>query len=173
MTEAKEPPVEETRSGPPDSLFGKMTHLAVRVQSRAVDRGDRAELRRMQPDGIPPEVFWRLTNGLGGNDELWMAVLPLMVAHSHESGARPGRVLARNGVKPARVMRWLRRDRASAWREASRFLGPAKGVPLDWGRFGILLASWEDPEVRRRFAREYFSEVHRMERTSKSTAGGN
>lgn len=156
-----------------DGLFGKMTRLATQVQSKGVDRGDRAELRRMRADGIPPAVFWLLTDGLGGSDALWMAVLPLMVTHPHESGARPGRVLARNGVKPARVMRWLRRDRESAWQEAGRFLGPARGIPIDWGRFGTLLAAWNDLDARRRFAREYFSEAHKMERTPTTTAGGN
>ena len=157
--------------GGTDSLFGKMTHLAVRIQSKAVDRGDRAELRRMRPGGIPPEVFWRLTDGLGGNDDLWMTVLPLMATYPHQAGARPGSALARNGVSPSRVMRWLRRDRESAWQEASRFMGPARGVPIDWGQFGTLLGAWNDPDVRRRFAREYFAEVHKMERTSTSTPG--
>jgi hypothetical protein len=146
--------------------------LGWRVHSDAVTRGDRAELRRMKPDGIPPEVYWRLTDELDQHDELWMTVLPLMVLHPHERGARPGRVLARNGIKPARAQRWLRRDRARAWEEAGRFLGPARGVPFDWSRFGTLLARWEDPERRRSFAREFFSEIHKMERMSSNPTGG-
>lgn len=164
-------PTEVVQEEPPRTLFEKMSYLGWRVHSDPlVSRGDRAELRRMRPDGIPPEVYWRLTDGLGYEDELWMAVLPLMVAHPHDRGGRPGRVLARNGVKPARVTRWLRRDRRSAWEEAGRFLGPARGVSLDWGRFGTLLARWDDPERRRRFAREYFSEIHKKERKSSSGA---
>jgi len=170
MTDAEDAVHQEDNGS--DHLFRTMARLAARVHSGGVDRGDRAELRRMQPNGIPPAIFWQLTDKLGGNDQLWMTVLPLMVSHPHQSGARPGRVLARNGVKPARVMRWLRRDKKSAWQEARRFLGPAGGAALDWGRFGVLLAAWDHPDVRRRFAREYFSEVHRRERTSSSASGG-
>lgn len=126
----------------------------------------------MRPDGIPPEVYWRLTDPLSRYDELWMTVLPLMVAHPHEGGDRPGRVLARNGIKPARTERWLRRGRESAWEEASRFLGPARGVALDWSRFGTLLANWDDVERRRRFARDFFSEIHKIERRSSNASGG-
>lgn len=148
------------------TLFDQLGFLGWKVHSEAVTRGDRAELRRMRPDGIPPEVYWRLTDDLDRNDPLWMTVLPLMVRHPHERGARPGRVLARNGIKAARAERWLRRDQESAWEEAGRLLGPAKGAPLDWSRFGTLLAGWNDPARRRSFAREYFSEIHKIERKS-------
>lgn len=158
--------------GMPRQLFEKMGYLGWKVHSEGVSRGDRAELRRMQPDGIPPEIYWRLTEGLGYEDELWMTVLPLMVQHPHQPGRRPGRVLARNGVKAARVMRWLRRDRRSAWDEARRFLGPARQVPLDWSRFGTLLGRWDDPHRRRRFARDYFSELHKMEGKTSNASGG-
>lgn len=164
--------VQERKEEGRRTLFEKMGYVGWRVHSEGVSRGDRAELRRMRPDGIPPEVYWRLTEGLGYEDELWMTVLPLMVDHPHQSGNRPGRVLARNKVKPARVTRWLRRDRRSAWEEAARFLGPAGQVPLDWSRFGTLLARWDDPDRRRSFARDYFSELYKMERKSSNAPGG-
>lgn len=161
----------EGKGGSPGTLFEQMGHLGWIVHSDAVSRGDRAELRRMRPDEIPPEAYWRLTEPLDRNDELWMTVLPLMVSHPHERGDRPGRVLARAGVKPARTERWLRREKESAWKEAARFLGPARGVALDWSRFGTLLARWSDPERRRTFARDYFSELYKLERKPSQASG--
>jgi len=146
------------------SPWSQLARVAARLHSAGVSRGERSELRRMRGDDIPPEIYWRLTADLtwphrgGGRafDDFWIAVLPLMARTPHEARARPGRVLAKAGAKPARIERWLRRERGTAWTEAGRLLSITKGAALDWARFGFLLYSWDDPKVKRDFARDYF-----------------
>ena len=144
------------------SPWSQLASVAVRVQSEGVTRGERAELRRMRGRDIPPEVYWRLTEQLDWPrdrqefDRYWMTVLPLMARNKHKRSKRPARALAVAGAKAARVERWLRRDRDSAWAEASRLLSVTKGAPLDWAVLGYLLYAWDDPAVKRDFAREYF-----------------
>lgn len=142
--------------------WSQLAGVAGRVHSEGVTRGERAELRRMRHQDIPPEIYWRLTDqltwprGRQEFDRYWMAVLPLMARNKYEPKARPSRVLAAAGVKPARVERWLRRDRDSAWAEAGRLLSMTKGASLDWAVLGYLLYAWDDPSIKRDFAREYF-----------------
>lgn len=150
-----------------DAPWSQLASVAGRVHSEGVSRGERAQLRRMRGDDIPPEIYWRLTadltwpSGRETFDRFWMTVLPLMTRNRHTPKACPGRVLADAGVKPARVERWLRRDRESAWAEAGRLLSITKGTPIDWAQLGYLLYAWNDPEVKRRFARDYFRTARR------------
>ncbi len=153
----------EGREAP--TLFAQLGRMGGQIGSDGVSRGDRAELRRMTEDSVPPEVYWRLTESLDPvpsayEDPFWITVMALMAHHPHEHGTRPGRALAKAGISPARVTRWLRRDRAGAWREASRLLSPLGAGGLDWAHFGSLLKRWDDELVRRRFARNYFSAYH-------------
>lgn len=149
------------------SPWSQLASTAGTLHSDGVTRGERAELRRMRSEEIPPGIYWRLTEKLTwprGRDEFdgyWMAVLPLMTRNEHRPKARPGRVLAEAGVKAPRVERWLRRDRDSAWAETGRLLSMTKGAPLDWARFGYLLYAWDEPKVKREFAREYFRAARR------------
>lgn len=149
------------------SPWSQLASVAGTLHSNGVTRGERAELRRMRSQDVPPEIYWRLTEQLtwpGRRDDFdsyWMAVLPLMTRNEHLPGARPGRVLAEAGVKSPRLERWLRRDRDSAWGEAGRLLSITKGAALDWARFGYLLYAWDDPKVKREFAREYFRAARR------------
>jgi CRISPR type I-E-associated protein CasB/Cse2 len=143
------------------SLAARLGWLARQIHSDRVSRGDRAELRRMRSDGIPPAAYWNLTQGLDPvpperDDPFWMTVMALMAKHRHEQGARPGRVLAEAGVKGARVERWLRRERTDAWREARRLMSVLGEKGVDWGLLGSLLYRWDDTEYRRRFARDFF-----------------
>jgi len=159
------PPSSDPDDGPP-TLFSQLGKIAATIGSDGVSRGERAELRRMTPDAVPPEVYWRLTERLdpvpsAAEDTFWMTVTALMAQHRHDTGRRPGRVLAEAGVSPSRVTRWLRRDRESAWREAGRLLSQLGSSGLDWARFGSLLKRWDDEKVRRRFARDYFTAYHR------------
>lgn len=149
------------------SPWSQLASAAGTLHSDGVTRGERAELRRIRSEDIPPEIYWRLTERLtwprrrDDFDRYWMAVLPLMIRNPHQPGARPGPVLAGAGVKAPRVERWLRRDRDSAWAEAGRLLSITKGAPIDWARFGYLLYAWDDPKVKREFAREYFRAARR------------
>ena len=74
-------------------------------------------------------------------------------------------------MKPARIVRWLRRDREAAWRETHRLLSLLKGEGLDWVELGTLLHHWRDDRVRRRFARDFFRTVHKKEESQTSNQG--
>jgi CRISPR type I-E-associated protein CasB/Cse2 len=104
-------------------------------------------------------------------DAFWMTVLPLMTRSQHEPKRWPGQVLANAGAKAARIERWLRRDRGSAWIEAGRVLSITKGTPMDWAQFGFLLYAWDDPEVKRRFARDFFRAARRAGHTHANNEG--
>lgn len=161
---------------PRSSLAHALARAAAFLSSEGISRGDRAELRRMSPEGVPPEVFWRTLDRLDRTvsereEPFWMTVLPLMVRYPHRRGARPGGVLAGGGVKPARIVRWLRRDREAAWRETHRLLSLLKGEGLDWVELGTLLHHWRDDRVRRRFARDFFRTVHKKEESQTSNQG--
>src|SRR5690606_6786074 len=103
-------------------------------------RGERAEIRRLRWGAtMPPEVFWRIVEryDIDESDEpFWIAVLPLMVKHAHGRKRRPGAVLEAAGVSSARLERWLRLDRQSAWRETGRLLSRVQ-EPLDWVQLGF------------------------------------
>lgn len=126
-------------------------------------RGPRAILRRLRqhPDDVPPDVFWVVVDRYdiaAANEPFWTALLPLMVHHPHRP-IRPGEAMARAGLKPARVERWLRldhRDRATS--EAHRLLSKLESG-LDWAEFGQLLWYWSD-DRRRRLARDFFLSPH-------------
>lgn len=166
-----------TEDGSPKrTLYSRLARIASEVHSDRVTRGERAELRRMRPDAIPPEVYWRLTDRLQptphpADEPFWLTVLPLMTRHPHRKGQRPGRVMAEEGVSPARVLRWLRRDRDSAWSEARRVLSCLGDRGIDWSVMGSLMARWQDTDLRRGFARDFFSARRRIERQTDDTQG--
>jgi hypothetical protein len=140
-------------------------------------RGPLAELRRLQPQSertdaarpseLPGETFWALVQRFDiapGEEEFWLAVLPLMVRYPHQSRARPGRVLEAAGISKARFERWLRLDRGGARREASRLLSKLKDQKLDWVELGYALHRWSD-EDRYELARGFFLARERRDRT--------
>lgn len=125
----------------------------------SLPRGPRAELRRLRQhaDEIPPDIFWQVVDKhdlAPSEEDWWLAILPLMVAHEHQPGRRPGHALKQAGVKPARVERWLRYDRDRAIEEAHRLLALLDSG-FDWVRMGKLLRWWTDPQ-RRELARDFF-----------------
>ena len=138
-------------------------------------RGERAQLRRVR-DGtheIPPEVFWRIVERYEirpGDERFWLQVVPLMVDHSHRSGARAGHALAGAGVAGARIERWLRLDRPSAWRESRRLLSRLDSG-FDWKRFGTLLFFWTE-QARLDFARDFFLAASRPSQDTDHKATG-
>jgi CRISPR type I-E-associated protein CasB/Cse2 len=176
---------EATRTLPPDHQEGPPGHrtfagtvlgIAGSVSDRrsggAMDRGARAELRRMRSDAIfPPEPFWTLVSRYDihpAEETFWMDVIPLMVDHPHNPGLRPGRALAEAGVSGARVERWLRLDAERARRESRRLLARLD-AGLNWVAFAALLRFWGDDANRRTFARDFFlSDAHRARSQAKS-----
>lgn len=153
------------------SLGSRVTGIARLLEK--LSRGEPADLRRLrlQFNRVPPEVFWRIVEQFGihpGDEPFWKTVLPLMVKYPHTPGERPGHVLEKAGVSPARVERWLRLDREAAWREADRLLSVAD-AGIDWVSFAYLLYYW-DEKHRNEFARDFF--VTRSRRAALSTTEG-
>lgn len=144
----------------------------IRTLHEAGRRGELAELRRMRRDDVPPEPFWSLVEAYEipeRDEEFWIAILPLMVRHEHQSRAAPGRALAEARVAPSRVERWLRMDRTRAWTEARRILAQVK-QPIDWVQLGFLLYFWDHPswgrKNRHRLARQYFRAIKHQQSPS-------
>jgi CRISPR type I-E-associated protein CasB/Cse2 len=137
-------------------IAGMVTH---RRYGGAMDRGSRAELRRMRSgDLFPPEPFWMLVAryDIRPSEELfWIDVVPLMVDHRHNQGLPPGRALAEAGVSGARIERWLRFHAERAREEAGRLLTRLDSG-LNWVSFASLLRFWNDDRNRRALARDFF-----------------
>jgi hypothetical protein len=176
---APTPPADPTSESSDRSLASRIAGVAgylERLRDRR-QRGPLAELRRLQPQNaradtarpseMPGETFWSLVQRFDlrrGEEGFWLAVLPLMVRHSHQRGARPGHALEAVGVSKARFERWLRQDREGARREAPRLLSKLKDQGLDWVDLGHALYRWSD-EDRYRLARDFFLARERRERT--------
>lgn len=127
-----------------------------RREGGATDRGERAELRRLDAAVLPPVVYWRLVERFeleAHEDRFWLDLLPMMVDHPH-GDLTPGRGLAASSVSGARVERWLRLDAQRARREVRRLFARCDR-PFDWAQLAALLFLWSDQE-RRRFARDFF-----------------
>lgn len=145
-----------------------VAHIAA-LQARK-QRGPTAKLRKLRPtqDQVPPQVFWEVVEECeirSCDEDLWLTMLPLMVRHPHTPGVKLGDALASAQVSAARVERWLRLDRAAAWRETRRLLSRLGDGGFNWTRFAPLLRDWAHPEYgklrRRAFAREFFlSDTH-------------
>jgi len=160
-------------------LLRKLWGIAGYVSRDTLPRGPRAELRRLSTDParIPPQVFWSLVDRyeIGRDEEeFWLRVIPLMVLHPHDPKTAPGVALARAGVSPARIERWLRLDRESARREAGRLLSHLGDAGLDWAGqrsgwkvgLGPLMHDWTESQ-RRDFARQFFlSPEYRKRKTT-------
>ncbi len=183
ITEAAGPAADVAPSDPPPTpdrslatrLAGVAGHLDRLRAGR--QRGPLAELRRLQvirngtdaarPSELPGETFWALVQRFDiapGEEDFWLSVLPLMVRHPHQRGARPGRALEAAGVSKARFERWLRLDREGARREAARLLSKLKDQGLDWVVLGHALHRWND-EDRYGLARDFFLARERREHT--------
>ena len=139
------------------TLEQQLARVAGHVTS--LPRGPRAVLRRLRQhaDEVPPSVFWAIVDKYQierRDEQFWLSILPLMVAHEHRPGRAPGQALAAAGVKPARVERWLRYDRDRATAEARRLLSKIDSG-FDWAQMGALLWWWND-RARRDFARQFF-----------------
>lgn len=164
----------DTQEGASRSFAKTVLGIAGTVRDRSdgggMNRGERAELRRMREDELfPPEPFWRLVERYDireSQEPFWIDLVPLMVDHPHTSELSPGLALARSGVSGARIERWLRLDRARARKEAGRLLARLeKG--LNWIHFAGLLRFWTNRD-RRQFARNYFlSDAYRRRQESK------
>lgn len=150
--------------------------LANLLASPHFSPGDRAELRRLEPQDFNRPAFWRLLvrhvpEDLRRGEEAesrWAMLLhgmALMAPLHHQMGRQPGRVMAEADFPEARLEQFLRARGPQAWptfRRLCQFLA-SRAAPLDWIDFSaFVLAEQEDwaEEQRRRIARAYYAAAH-------------
>jgi hypothetical protein len=156
--------------------------LAAHIHPDRIGTGAVAQLRRMEPCGALPPVFWGLLYEKVSPDPLddrqaergWaliMHALALMAPQNHQQGVRPGAVLrgdeGYSGDRGYSEMRFVRLLRA----EGERFAGEIatvcrwcanKGQPFDMVLLArLILARFGDPRFSveietHKLARDYF-----------------
>jgi CRISPR type I-E-associated protein CasB/Cse2 len=150
------------------------------LASQHFSPGDRAELRRLEPDDFNRTAFWRLLVGHVPEDlrsteaaeARWAMLLhgmALMAPQHHRSGRSVGRALAEAGLPEPRLEQLVRARGPQQWpalRRLCQFLA-ARAAPIDWADFStFILADNEDKaeEQRRRLARDYYAIQARNEK---------
>lgn len=156
----------------------QIMNLAQKIGAETFPPGDRAALRRMDPDA-PSAVMWRvlaqvdpeLLDALGGGDvSPWAEVLQLLATLgglARPSGLSAGAALGAAGVSEVRLERLLRSAQGQL-RPLAHQLASA-GVAVDPSDLALLLVGAPDllEGVRMKIARDYY----RTTRTSsKETA---
>lgn len=143
--------------------------------------GDRAELRRLEPDDFNRPAFWRLLaehvpDDLRRGDaaeQRWAMLLHCMAVMAplhHQPRQAPGRVLAEADWPEGRMEQLLRARGDQVWptlRRLCRFLA-ARGIGLDWVDFaGFVLADDEEEAERHRhrIARAYYAALAHADKT--------
>ncbi|HHO54578.1 MAG TPA: type I-E CRISPR-associated protein Cse2/CasB [Deltaproteobacteria bacterium] len=162
----------------PTSLAGLVRRLAARIDSDALSPGDRASLRKLDPEH-PPLIFWKMVAADeelgdqlhrpgGRRAERWAAVLQALaiLGELRSDQIYLGRALAEARFSELRLERLLRGDEASQLehvRLTARFLA-AKGQAVEPTHLARLILE-DDPEraetLRRDIARAYFHSLHR------------
>ncbi|MFD1625181.1 type I-E CRISPR-associated protein Cse2/CasB [Azospirillum griseum] len=148
--------------------------LAATLTKDRLGTGPMAQLRRMDPLGVPSPVFWTLLADRFGTDPLpehqeraWAIIIQamaVMAPDAHRIGRPPGRVLAEQGYPEGRFLRLLRAEGeglAVEVRTLARW-SAAKALAFDWADLAlfVLARSGRDPDWAERqaiqLARPYF-----------------
>lgn len=165
MTTATSPAVETP------SLQAIIARLAGTLGSEHFPTGDRAALKRMDPDQPPPLAFYRfafreLPEGWEHRRSAWQTLTAGMAlagnqGNPHNRDRRLGRVLAEQGYSEARLERLLAASGETLETlllRAIRYL-VAKGETLDWTDCARLLLVGDDDKrerTRREIAGDYY-----------------
>jgi len=168
-------PLQTPDGGAPQTLASIVGGIARDIDD-GLSSGDVAELRRARPDSVPGPAFWRIvathaiTTESEGSARLeaerrWTAIVSGMAKMKglHRPAARLGRALAQGGLTEPRVLRLLRaHDEALAdvVRTTAHQLA-STATPVDWTDLARLVLSdgrSDEDEVRRRIARDYYSQ---------------
>ncbi len=149
--------------------------LARHMTKERQGTGGMAQLRRMDPLGIPPPVFWKLLADEFGTDPLpqareqaWAVIIQamaMMAPDGHRPKLRPGQVLADAGYPEGRFIRLLRADGeglATEIRTLARW-SASKALAFDWADLADLVLArasrnpdWAERQAIR-LARSYFT----------------
>jgi hypothetical protein len=155
-------------------LWKRCVAAAARIRKmvESASRRDLAVLRRLGRPGypIPGDVVWEFLDRYAREEEheMWAVVLPLMARRVFHVRGSLGYMMYEAGISPARLERWLRRDRASALREARLLITRMESTGIPWGEAGELLYEWND-EQRKRVARDFFRARRKASRRQTST----
>ncbi|MDR3518480.1 MAG: type I-E CRISPR-associated protein Cse2/CasB [Azospirillaceae bacterium] len=155
-------------------LDGIVFALSQVLRKERLGTGPLAQLRRMDPLGVPPPAFWPLffevvdPEAKGESTERAWAIIvqamAMMGPEAHQGGRRAGRALADSGYPEGRFVRLLRGSGealATEVRTLSRWC-LAKGLGFDWTDLAALILARQagDPEradrAVLRLARSYF-----------------
>jgi CRISPR type I-E-associated protein CasB/Cse2 len=158
------------------SYRDSVNRLAVAMKG-ALDPGDVAQLRRLDPRAPGGSAFWRaLTLYVEphsplqsdearrlGEESAWAAVMRGMAHMSglHTHGRRLGNALALADLSELRLNRLLRAEGAVAFDELAGVstLLAARAIPVDWAELAelVLIRSDDGAErLRRRIARDFY-----------------
>jgi CRISPR system Cascade subunit CasB len=164
----------ETRAAEAPTLAQAIGHIARVLAAADFPTGERAQLRRLDPDGPPGLAFYRfafrhLPEGWERRPAAWMTLIAgiaLMGDSAHRPDRPVGQALAEAGYAEARLERLLAAE-AETLRtlllRAARFLA-AKGAACNWTDFAFLLELGGDPErARLTIARGYYRNLKEKE----------
>lgn len=167
-------PETRTRAeGAPRDL-GACVYYALNLIQKGMGNGERAQLRRANPDEPYTPALWRVLAGLpdewAGREEQerrWGVLLQAMsqAPELHAPAARLGASLAEAGYSELRLERLLRSNEAQLGRELRRMgaFMASKNVNLDWRDVArLLFLDDEDTRKahRRAIARSYYGRLH-------------
>ena len=182
-------PDDQTKRDVTQLRMSRIAQLAHQIGHRNFPSGDRAALRRLEPEAPDAPAFWHLLLEVVPEEERrgeeregrWAVIMnglalmsaPGVSAHRRDSAehrTRVGTVLAELKYSDRRLTRLLR----AGWpelipqvRRLSRLLA-TRGRAIDWARFGLLiLAVGEESREhqRRAIARDYFGQLVRQQST--------
>lgn len=154
---------------PREGLGKTIAHVAAILCADSFPTGERAALRRLDPNGPANLSFYRfafrhLPQNWEGRQPDWMTLvagIALMCPHSHRHDQPAGQVLAESGYAEARLERLLSAEDdmlRTLLLRAARFLA-AKKQACNWGDLAWLLLATEPDRrenARLNIARAYY-----------------
>ncbi|MDG5497353.1 type I-E CRISPR-associated protein Cse2/CasB [Niveispirillum sp. BGYR6] len=164
----------ETETKPARTIGQIVGALAGKMTKDRQGTGGMAQLRRMDPLGIPPPIFWKLLTDEFGAEPLpnnqetaWAIIIQsmaMMAPDGHRPKVPPGRVLADEGYPEGRFIRLLRAEGeglATEIRTLARW-SASKALAFDWADLAALVLArasrnpdWAEAQAIR-LARPYF-----------------
>jgi len=159
----------KTKSPPGLTLPSAIGHIAAVIGKDEFPTGDRAALRRLDPDAEAPLAFYRfafrhLPEKWAAHKRAWMTIcagIAIMQPYAHRPDVPAGRALAEAGYSEARLERLLGASGTvldTLVLRAARLLA-AKGNAANWTDFArLLLADAPDKReaIRMQFARHFY-----------------
>lgn len=181
--------IAEAEAKPARTIGQNVGALARQMTRERLGTGGLAQLRRMDPLGMPPPIFWKLlTDEFGAEplpdnqEQAWAIIIQamaMMAPDPHRPKLPPGRVLAEAGYPEGRFVRLLRAEGeglATELRTLARW-SVSKALAFDWADLAALVLArasrnpdWAEAQAIR-LARPYFLAGGRAGATDTISAG--